>query len=199
MLLQADGQQLLGDDVPRLGRRAHRLDVPTCPQLQQTGSPCQLALAERKEQAVAAGARSTAGAAHPLQERADRGRAVDLDDPVQVTDIDAELQSRGGHDHAIPRLGERLLGPAPLAGRQRCVRQEDLDPGFAQRRAKLLDQLTGVAEDQPFLPPVQRSDHRGCVTHRADIIQLNPPGRLGSRRRQAGADRLHPLPGPHRS
>ena len=71
VLLQAQGEQLLGDDVPRLRRRHHRLDVSLPPQVQQPGGPQQGALVQGEEQAVPAAARPPAGPPDPLQERGD--------------------------------------------------------------------------------------------------------------------------------
>ena len=53
-LLQAQGEELLGHDVPRLRRRDDRLDVARAPQLQQPGGPQQGTVVEGEEQAVAA-------------------------------------------------------------------------------------------------------------------------------------------------
>jgi hypothetical protein len=78
---------------------------------------------EAQEQAVAVGAGPPAGAAQPLQERRDRAGRVDLDDPVEVPDVDAELQGRGRHDDAVPPLGKGRLGAPTFGGRQRRVRQ----------------------------------------------------------------------------
>ena len=122
---------------------------------------------------------------------ATRRRGVDLDDPVQVAHVDAELQRGGGHDHAVPRLGERLLGPPPLVQRQRGVRQERGDPARPQRRADLLHQLPGVAEHQPLLAPVQRRDHRRGVAHRPHVIQLDVPGRCRASRERSHVGRNH--------
>ena len=69
VFLQAQGQQLLGDDVPRLRRRHHRLDVSLAPQVQQPGGPQQRARAQCEEQAVAAAPGPPSGPADPLQER----------------------------------------------------------------------------------------------------------------------------------
>ena len=55
-------------------------------------------------------------------------------------------------DHAVPALGERLLGPVPFVKRQRGVDQVRRDAEFPQLRAELLDELLGVAEDESLLP-----------------------------------------------
>ena len=57
------------------------------------------------------------------------------------------------------------------------MREEDRDPGLAQCRPQLLDELPGVAEHQPLLAAVQCGDHLGRVAHRADVVQLDLPGR----------------------
>ncbi len=72
---------------------------------------------------------------------------VDLDDTVKVAHVDPQLQGRRSHDDAVPRLGERPLGAAPVVSRQRGVRQKRRHTALAQRSADLLDQLPGVAED----------------------------------------------------
>jgi hypothetical protein len=39
-----------------------------------------------------------------------------LDDPVQVTHVDAQLEGRSGDDDAVALFPERLLGGPALAG-----------------------------------------------------------------------------------
>ena len=51
-----------------------------------------------------------------------------------------EFQRAGRDDHAVSRVGERLLGPAPFVQRQRRVRQERGHPTGPQRGAEFLDQ-----------------------------------------------------------
>ena len=46
---------------------------------------------------------------------------TDLDDPVEVADVDAQLERRGRDDDAVARLREGRLRPPPLVGRQRRV------------------------------------------------------------------------------
>ena len=47
----------------------------------------------------------TTGAPEALEERSDRGWSVDLDDPIEVADVDAEFQRGGRDDDAVARLG----------------------------------------------------------------------------------------------
>ncbi|GGS17069.1 hypothetical protein GCM10010269_65290 [Streptomyces humidus] len=72
--MQGDGEQLLGHQVARLGRREDRLGPAARPQQQQTRCLQQRVLAGGEEQAVAYGAGAAAGAADALQERGDGGR-----------------------------------------------------------------------------------------------------------------------------
>ena len=116
VLLQAEREHLLGDDVAGLGRCHDRLDPAAAPQREQPGGVHERRPVDGEEQAVAGGAGSPAGAAESLQERRHRAGSVDLDDPVQVADVDAELQGAGRDDDAVARLGEGLLGAAPFVG-----------------------------------------------------------------------------------
>ena len=101
----------------------HRLDEAAAPREQQPGREQQLILVQREEQAVPPGPGPPPAAPEALQEPRDRERRVDLDHPVQVADIHAEFQRGGGHDDAVPALGEGLLRAPPLVQRQRGVHQ----------------------------------------------------------------------------
>ena len=172
--------------MPRRRRRGDRLDEPARPGEQQPRREQQVVLAQREEQAVAPRSRPPPAAPEPLQERGDRERRVDLDHPVQVTDVDAELKRGRGHDHAVPPLGERQLRPPPLVKRQRRVDQVRGDAELPQLRAELLDEPLGVAEDEALLAPVQRRDDLGGVRHAPHVVQLDVRVRCG----QGGGDRL---------
>ena len=132
---------------------------------QQACREQQVVLAQRQEQAVTPRTRPPSAAAEPLQERGDRERRVDLDHPVQVADVEAELERGRGHDHAVAALGERQLRPPPLVQRQRRVDQVRGDAELTQLHAELLDELLGVAENEALLAPVQRRDDLGGVRH----------------------------------
>ncbi len=114
VLLEAEGEELLGGDVPRFGWRGDRLDESAAPLQQERGGPQGVLAVEGEEEAVAAGAGAAARAAEPLQERRDGGRRVDLDDAVQVADVDAEFEGGRGDDDAVARLRERLFRAAPF-------------------------------------------------------------------------------------
>ncbi len=157
--LQAEGEDLLGHDVAWLWRRQYRLDPAPAPQQQQPGRVQQPTVVQREEQAVALGSRPPSAAADALQERRHSGRRVDLDDPVQVTDVHAEFQGARRHDHAVLGVGEGLLRAAPFVQGQGRVGQERGHPAGQQRAPEFLHQPPRVAEHQPLLAPVQSRDH----------------------------------------
>ena len=73
---------------------------------------------DTQEQAVARGSGASTGAAEALEERRDGAGGADLDDAVQVADVDAEFQRRGGDDDGVAGFGERRFGAAPLLSGQ---------------------------------------------------------------------------------
>ncbi len=110
--------RLLGDDVPGLGRRHHRLDVAAAPQVQQPGGVQQRACSGRGTGSCGA-CRHAGRCGRAVAGTRRRSRRVDLDDAVQVADVDAELQGGGGHDDAVAGLGEGL--PRHGAARRRTA------------------------------------------------------------------------------
>ena len=171
MLLQAQREHLLRGDVAWARRCGDRLDVATRPQQQQARGLQQTVVGRRQEECVAGRAGASAGAAEPLQERRDGSWRVDLDDTVEVADVDAEFERRRGDDDAVPCLGERLLGAAPLVDRQRGVRDEGRDVSLSQGARELLDLASRLAEDEPLLAGVQQRDDLGRVGEGADVVE----------------------------
>ena len=137
---------------------------PGGPQLDQPGGPEQALVGGGQEEAVARRARPPAGAAHPLQERRDGARGVDLDHAVEVADVDAQLQGAGGHDHAVAALGERPLGLPALVQAQRAVRDERRDAAASAARRRAARPAPGCrrrpAASRPGAGP--RSPWRRC-------------------------------------
>ncbi len=129
-----------------------------------------------------------------------RGR-VDLDDPVEVADVDAELQGAGGDDDAVARLGERLLGAAPLVdGRARRARRTSSTPAPA---AAAPSSSTGCRESQKtsrFSPRCRAAMTVAALSRRADVVELDVAGRRRAGRRPHGQvgcdDRARPPPAP---
>ena len=128
-----------------------RLDVARAPQQQQPGGPQQRrSSVARNRQLRTVPARRPVRPSRCRNDATVRGR-VDLDDPVEVADVDAELQRAGRDDHAVAGLGERRLGPPALVERQRACETNVVDAARPQRGAELLDPRPAVAEDQPLL------------------------------------------------
>ena len=133
------------------------LDEPPRPGEQQPCGEQQVALHEVPETGSCAVSPVAVRCGLALQKRGHGRRCVDLDHPVQVANVKPEFKRRGGDDHAVPTLGERVLGPVPLVKRQRSVDQVRRDAEFPELRAEFLDELLGVAEDEALLSPVQRA------------------------------------------
>jgi len=98
-----------------------------------------------------------------VEERGDCSRCVDLDHPVKVTDIDPKLQRACRHDHAILPLGKRLFRQAAFLNPEGTVGDEGLHLLLPQVQGKLFHPGSAVAEDQPLLAFVQKSDDLGGV------------------------------------
>ena len=165
--------------MPRRRRRGDRLDEPPRPGEQQARREQQVVLAQGEEQAVAPGLGPPPAAPEPLQERGDREGGVDLDHPVQVTDVDPEFKGGRRDDHAVPPLGERQLRSPTLVKRERRMDQVRGDAKLAQVGAELFDQPFGVAEDKALLAPVERRDDLGRVRHAPHVVQLDVRVRCG--------------------
>ena len=117
-------EKLLCHEVHRLGWRDERLDPAVEHEPDQRKCLEQLHLAGRQKQAVARRPGPPARPADALKQRSDGGRRADLDHPVEVPDVDPELERRGCDDHAVPRLAERPLGLEAVVTAQRRVRHE---------------------------------------------------------------------------
>lgn len=61
-------------------------------------------MGQGEEGSIAGGPGAATGATEPLQERGQGGGRVHLDDPVEVTDVDAEFEGRSRDDDAIAKL-----------------------------------------------------------------------------------------------
>jgi len=154
---------LLGDEMKGSGWRHDRLDVPLGPAEEHSGGAEQGIVAGGEDQRVAGGVGPAAGAPEALEERGDGGWGVDLDDPVEVSDVDAELQGRGGDDDAVAVLGERLLSGRSLAGAEGSVGDERRHIVTAQGDGELLGAGAAVDEYQAFLAPVEAGDDQRGV------------------------------------
>jgi hypothetical protein len=75
-----------------------------------------------------------------LEEGGDGRRGVDLDDPVEVSDVDAELKRAGGDDDTVACLGEGLFGAPSFVQREGGVGQERRDASQSQFLPQFLHQ-----------------------------------------------------------
>ena len=173
LFLEHEGHQLLGQDMVWLRGRLDWLHVALVPQVDQAGGLHERLVPRGQEQAVADRARPAPGAAHALEEARHGGRAVDLDHPVEVTHVDAQLQDAGGHDHAVVPVGKGVLGLPPLLLAERAVRDEGRDAQLPQAGAEFLRPGAAIHEHQPFLAAVQPGDDHRRVLQRADVVQLD--------------------------
>jgi hypothetical protein len=89
------------------------------------------------------------GAPDPLEPARDRRRRLDLDDEVDGTHVDAELERAGGHERRQPAGLQRLLDLEPLLSRERAVMRPDevLAGQFVQALGKPLGEAPAVGED----------------------------------------------------
>ncbi len=94
----------------REGRRSHRLDPSLPPKLLNRGGSDQRVRVGGQKEAIPASAGPAAGPSQPLQERSHFGGSIDLDDPVEIPNIDAQLQRARGDDDAVACFVERLFG-----------------------------------------------------------------------------------------
>src|SRR5215218_3532260 len=161
--LEAQREELLGDEMKGSGWRHDRLDIPLAPAEEHSGGAEQGIVAGGEDQRVAGGVGPAAAAPEALEERGDGGWGVDLDDPVEVSDVDAELQGRGGDDDAVAVLGERLLSGRSLAGAEGSVGDERRHIVTAQGDGELLGAGAAVDEYQAFLAPVEAGDDQRGV------------------------------------
>lgn len=143
LLLQREGKQLLGHDVPGCRRRDNRLDPPLRPPREQACGVQSLVLVEREEKAVPRAPRPSPSAPESLQERRDGTGRPDLDYPGEIADVDSQLESGGCHDHAVTGLGECLLGACRSeADNEEC--EVRVDVARTERDPQLLRSATAV-------------------------------------------------------
>src|SRR5690606_33765276 len=91
-LLECEGEELLGGDVARRRQWRDRLDEATRPEVEKASGAEKGLVLGGEEQRVPGGPGTAPSTPKSLQECADRTGRVDLDHPVEVTDVDAELQ-----------------------------------------------------------------------------------------------------------
>jgi hypothetical protein len=68
----------------------------------------------RQEQTISNRSFAPTGAPHSLQERRYGRWSVNLNDPIEITDVDSKFESTRGYDDAVGCLRKRLLCLSPL-------------------------------------------------------------------------------------
>ncbi len=173
LLLGADRDDLLREDVERVARDGRLLDRPFEHPLRDHRALEQVGAELREEAALGHGAQLVARTADALQAAGDRLRRLDLDDEVNGAHVDAELERRR-RDQArdLPRL-EQLLDLGALLARQRSV----------VRAGNLLLRELVQPEREPLreTPVVDEHDGRAVLAHEPE--QLGVDGRPDGLRR----------------
>ena len=89
------------------------------------------------------------------QEAVSAPRLCATSDTIEITNIDAEFECARRDDHAVLRLGERLLRLPALVETQRAVRHECVDLKALEFVAELLGALTAIDEHKSLFATVQ--------------------------------------------
>jgi hypothetical protein len=108
-------------------RRNDRIDESRSPERGDAERGEEIIIAGRQKQAVPASADPPPAPPHTLQEGSDRGRSVDLHHPVEIADVDAELERARRDNDAVGLGRERRLGLPPLVDREGAVGHEGSD------------------------------------------------------------------------
>ena len=154
LLLCADGDDLLGEDVQRVARDARLLDQPFLHapdhdrRLEEVGP-------ELREDAALGGlVEAMAGAADPLEPAGDGLRRLHLDDEVDGAHVDPELQRGGGDETRDVAALQQLFDLDPLLARERAV---------VSARDLVLGQLVQAQREALGETAVVDEDDRGAV------------------------------------
>ena len=144
------GHHLLGEHVQRLAHQPDTVQLTPAHGVDRGGGLEQVVSGQRVQDALGDGAQPVPRAPDPLQQRGDGARRPDVADQLDVADVDAQLQRRGGHHHRHLRGLELLLGFEPGLARQAAVVRQHL--ALAQPVGELVrhsfHQPAGVHEHQ---------------------------------------------------
>ena len=121
LLLGADRDDLLGEDVERVPRDRRLLDRALAHRLRDDGALEQVGAELREDPPLRRRAELVAGPADPLEAARHRLRALDLDDEVDGAHVDPELEARRGDEAGDPAGLQVLLDQHPLLARERAV------------------------------------------------------------------------------
>ena len=149
-LLAGDhGDDLLGQDVERVLSDLDAIELAGADGAHRGGALHQVVARQREEDALRHRAEPVARAADALQQRREGARRAEVADEVDVPDVDAELQRRGGHDDRDRAALQSFFGLQADAPRQAAVVRGDLvlaEP-LSELMRDALDQAARVDED----------------------------------------------------
>ncbi|MCY1272858.1 hypothetical protein D9M70_214520 [compost metagenome] len=144
------GHHLLGQHIQRRMGDDQRIQFVAAHAIEQGRALDQVVPRLREQPPLGRAADAVAGAADPLQEGGDAAWRTELADQLHVTDVDAQLQRGGGHQHLELATLEALLGVQAQFPRQAAV--VGGHGGSAQALGKMagdaLSQAPGVDENQ---------------------------------------------------
>ena len=156
------GDDLLGQDVERRFGNLDAVEHAAADRPDQRQAFQQLVARQREQPALGQCPDGVARAADALQERGDRPRRADLADQVDVADVDAHLQRRGGDDRLQLARLQPLLGIEANLARQAAVMAGD----------GLFAELLGQAKRDPLGQPPRVDEHQRAAVR---LDQLRQP------------------------
>ncbi len=144
-----DGDQLLGEHVEWIARKACGLDVALVHGAGDGGAGDEVGAVLGKENAFADGVDVVAGAADALHAAGNRGRSFDLDDEVDGAHVDAEFEGGGGAEGADLASLQLLFDDGALRGGERAVMGagDGLAGEFVERAGEPLGDLAAVDKE----------------------------------------------------
>ena len=180
---RAHGDDLLGEDVDRVGGHAQRLDGAGPHPLDDHRRLHEVAAELGEEHAARDGADLVPGAADALQAAGHARRRLHLDDEVDGAHVDAELERAGRHDGGqAPRL-EVLLDELAVLLAHRAVVGAGEDGRGAPARARLRHHLgRSAGAGMPWGSRAGRALTGACVRLLGGLLEpllpdLVEPGR----------------------
>jgi hypothetical protein len=144
-----DGDQLLGEDIEGVPRVAGGLYMSLVHGAGDGGAGDKVGAVLGEEDAFADGVHMVPGAADALHSAGDRGRSLNLDDEIDGSHVDAQLQGGGGAEGFDLAGLELLLDDGALMGGEGAVMGAgDRFAGeVVERAGKALGHLAAVDEE----------------------------------------------------
>ncbi len=182
LLVGADRDDLLREDVERVARDLGLLDLARTHRLGNDGAFEQVAPELREDAPLRHRVEGVPGPSHALEPARDGLRALDLDDEVHRAHVDPELERRGGDEaRDLPRL-QQLLHLHALLPRERPV----VRPG--QLFLRELVQAKRETLGEPAV--VDEDDRRPVLAHEVEDRRVDRgPDGAGARDRSGRRSR----------